>query len=109
MIPLWSIFRRCELLEAMGAQQELVDAYLTMLRGVQPEEDKKMEWVELAVRIARMRHAEGHFTSARKALSNALIHCADKFSMENYNLLFDLMILTKQYVDVVRVGFKCAK
>lgn len=88
----------------MGAQQELVEAYLTMLRGVQPEEEKKTEWVELAVRIARMRHANGHFHSARRALSNALIHCADKFTMENYNLLLDLLILTKHYVDVVKVS-----
>ena len=100
---LFLIYRRCELLESMGAQQELVEAYLNMLRGVHPDDDKKAEWVELAVRIARMRHASGHFHSARRALSNALIHCADNFSMENYNLLLDLLILTKRYIEVVKV------
>lgn len=96
-------FRRCEFLEGIGAQQELVEAYLSMLRGVHPDDDMKAEWVEFAVRIARMRHASGHFHSARRALSNALIHCPDAFSMENYNLLFDLFILTKRYIEVVKV------
>lgn len=72
------------------AQQELVGAYLIMLRGVHPDDDKKVEWVELAVRIARMRYVSSHFHSAQKALSNALIYFTDNFSVGNYILLLDL-------------------
>ncbi len=96
---------RCELLESMGANKDLLKACLTMLRCVQPESEQKMkEWVELAVRIARMHHASGHLHSARKALSNALITCSGHFSMEHYNLLLELQILTKHYLDVIKVG-----
>ncbi|KAK4007729.1 hypothetical protein OUZ56_012882 [Daphnia magna] len=75
---------RCELLESMAAQKELLKACLTMLRCVQPEnEQKRNEWVELAVRIARMHHASGQLYSARRTLSNALVltkHCGLVFN-----------------------------
>ncbi|EFX62545.1 hypothetical protein DAPPUDRAFT_270228 [Daphnia pulex] len=75
-----------------------------MLRGVhQPEnEQKKNEWVELAEKIFRMYFASGHLHSARRALSNALVTCADHFKMEHFNLLLELQILTKHYLDVIK-------
>lgn len=89
----------------MGAHKDLLKACLTMLRCVQPEsEQKKTEWVELAVRIARMHHASGHLHSASRALSNVLITCSDHFAMEHYNLLLELQILTKHYLDAIKVG-----
>lgn len=92
------------MLESIGAHKELLKACLTMLRSVKPESEQKMvEWVELAVRIARMHHARGHFHSARRALSNALVTCSVHFSMEHFNLLLELQILTKHYLDVVKV------
>lgn len=88
----------------MGAQKDLLKACLTMLRCVQPEnEQKRNEWVELAVRIARMHHASGHLHSARRALSNALVTCSASFTMEHYNLLLELQVLTKHYLDVMKV------
>ena len=103
----FSYFSRCELLESMGANKDLLKACLTMLRCVQPESEQKMvEWVELAVRIARMHHASGHLHSARKALSNALVTCSAHFSMEHYNLLLELQILTKYYLDVIKVRIR---
>ena len=45
----------------MGAVKELLQARLTMLRCVQPENDEEMEkWVALAVLVARNQHADGH-------------------------------------------------
>jgi hypothetical protein len=39
-------------LESIGAEKEQLKARLTMLRGVQPEnEQKKNEWVELAEKL----------------------------------------------------------
>ncbi|XP_046641592.1 general transcription factor 3C polypeptide 3-like [Daphnia pulicaria] len=44
--------RRCQVLESIGAEKEQLKARLTMLRGVQPEnEQKKNEWVELAEKL----------------------------------------------------------
>ncbi len=97
-------FSRCEVLESIGAQKEQLKSFLTMLRFVQPEnEQKKNEWVELAEKIARMYFASGHLHSARRALSNALVTCADNFKMEHFNLLLELQILTKHYLDVIKV------
>jgi general transcription factor 3C polypeptide 3 (transcription factor C subunit 4) len=91
-------------LESIGAEKEQLKAFLTMLRGVQPEdEEKKNEWVELAEKIARMYFASGHLHSARRALSNALVTCADNFKMEHFNLLLELQISTKHYLDVIKV------
>jgi general transcription factor 3C polypeptide 3 (transcription factor C subunit 4) len=97
-------FSRCNVLESIGAEKEQLKAFLTMLRGVQPEdEEKKNEWVELAEKIARMYFASGHLHSARRALSNALVTCADNFKMEHFNLLLELQISTKHYLDVIKV------
>ncbi|EFX65628.1 hypothetical protein DAPPUDRAFT_117104 [Daphnia pulex] len=95
---------RCEVLKSIGAEKEQLKALLTMLRGVhQPEnEQKKNEWVELAEKIFRMYFASGHLHSARRALSNALVTCADHFKMEHFNLLLELQILTKHYLDVIK-------
>lgn len=88
----------------MGAQKDLLEASSTMLKCVVPADEEKMnEWVELAVRIARIHHASGHMHSARKALNNALVHCHKLFTMEHYNLLLELQLLTKRYLDIVKV------
>ena len=88
----------------LGAQKEQLKARLTMLRCVQPEtEQKKTEWVELAVTIAREYFSGGHLHSARRALSNALVTSSANFKMEQFNLLFELQLLTKHYLDVVKV------
>ena len=86
----------------MGAHKELLRACLTMLRWVQPENGE--EWIELATNIARIHHAHGHLHSARRALSNALQQCAQHFTMEKYNLLVELQIITKRYLDVLKVS-----
>ena len=93
--------RRCELLVSMDSHKELLRACLTMLRYAQPENADG--WMELATSIARIHHAHGHLTSARRALSNALQQCSTNFTMEHYNLLFELQIATKRYFDVVKV------
>ncbi|EFX88282.1 hypothetical protein DAPPUDRAFT_311610 [Daphnia pulex] len=95
---------RCRVLKSIGAEKEQLKARLTMLRGVQPEnEQKKNEWVELAEKIARIYIESGNLHSARRALSNALVTCADNFKMEHFNLLLELQILTKHYLDVIKV------
>lgn len=73
-----------------------------MLRWAQPERGE--EWVELATNIARIHHADGHLHSARKALANALHRCSHHFTMEHFNLLLELQVLTKKYLDVVKVS-----
>ena len=76
-----------------------------MLRCVKPDtEQKRIEWVELAVRIARMHHASGHLHTASRALSNALVTCSNHFTMEHYHLLLELQILTKHYLDALKVS-----
>jgi general transcription factor 3C polypeptide 3 (transcription factor C subunit 4) len=53
-----------------------------MLRCVKPEnKQEKNEWVELAVRIARMHYATGYLHSARKALSIAPVVCSASCTM----------------------------
>ena len=95
------LYRRCELLTTIGAHKDLLRACLTMLRWAQPENGE--EWVELATNIARIHHAHGHLHSARRALSNSLHRCSDNFNMEHFNLLMELQIITKKYLDVVKV------
>jgi general transcription factor 3C polypeptide 3 (transcription factor C subunit 4) len=87
----------------MVAQKEQLKAYLTMLRCVQPEtEQKKIEWVELAVN-AQEYFSSGYLHSARRALSNALVTCSANFKMEQFSLVLELQILTKHYLDVINV------
>lgn len=93
----------------MGAHKELLHACITMLKCVEPGSEEKMsEWVELAVRIARIHHASGHMHCARKALTNALVHCHKLFTMEHYNLLFELQVITKRYFEMIKVQFRIA-
>ena len=95
--------RRCELLESMGAHNELLQACLTMLRGVQPGTEDGLEWVKVAQHIACIHYGQGNYSSARRALSNALFKCSDYFTMENYHLLLELQIITKHYIGVIKV------
>ena len=95
--------RRCELLESMGAHNELLQACLTMLRGVQPDTEDGLEWIKLAEHIACIHYGQGNFSSARRALSNALFKCSAYFTMENYHLLLELHIITKHYIGVIKV------
>lgn len=97
------VVRRCELLESMGAHNELLQACLTMLRGVQPDTRDGLEWVKLAEHIACIHYGQGNYSSARRALSNALFKCSAYFTMENYHLLLELQIITKHYIGVIKV------
>ena len=87
----------------MGAHKELLQACLVMLRGVQPEKGDGLEWVKLAEHIACIHYGQGHYSSARRALNNALHKCSAYFTMENYHLLLELHIITRHYFGVIKV------
>lgn len=58
----------------MGAEKELLQARLTMLRCVQPENDEEMgKWVDLAVLVARNQHADGHLVQKLKLTLHVFI------------------------------------